>query len=181
MMLFFGFLIIIGLPEKPGFAGNKKIQEHSRKNIREHKNFNTKPLDANDAVAIEKRWGVQLQGINITAAGHMLDFRFRVIDPNKAAHLLDTKHKASVIVEENGIALEVPNVPRIGSLRQNSKQVKQGMVFTVLFGNPGKMVAAGQELTVHIGDFSVEHVKVGEILNYPPKPKKLRKRTVRND
>jgi hypothetical protein len=124
---------------------------------------------------------VKLQGIQLSAAGHMLDFRFWVTDTTKAASLLDKRNKATAIIEDTGAKLEVPNVPRIGSLRQTSKQVKQGMKFTILFANPGKMVAAGQKLTVRIGDFSVEHITVGDILNAPPKQKITNKRTAKND
>jgi hypothetical protein len=130
----------------------------------------TKSIDAEATDLIEERWGVKLQGAQLTAAGHMLDFRFRVIDPQKAAPLLDRKNKPLVIVEDNGVKLPVPNVPRIGSLRQTSKDIKKNMMFIILFANPGHMVTAGQKLTIQIGDFSVEHVTVGEILNAPSIP-----------
>jgi hypothetical protein len=145
-----------------------------------HKNSAIKPLEANNTAEIEKKWGVKLQGIQITAAGHMLDFRFRVTDSFKAAPLVDPKNKPTVVVEENGVTLEVPNVYRIGSLRQTSKQIKEGMMFAILFANPGKMVMAGEKLTVHIGDFSVEHITVGDILNAPPVHKKPHARTSKN-
>lgn len=172
VVLSMAILIVLALSLSSHLITNKSIQMTMPKFSNEDKNIDTKPLVATDVVAIEERWGVKLQGINITAAGHMLDFRFQVTDPGKAAPLTDTKNKPIVIVEDSGIKLEVPNTPRIGSLRQTSKQVKQGMIFTILFANPGKMVATGQKLGVHIGEFSVEHITVGEILNAPLKPQK---------
>jgi hypothetical protein len=169
MILCLGFLVAAGLSGVFYLVPNNKIQNTIQMLSNEYTNLDTTHVAANNSVAIENLWGVKLQGIHVTAAGHMLDFRFQVTDPSKAAPLLDTKNKPTVIIEDSGIKLEVPNTPRIGSLRQTSKQVKEGMIFTILFANPGKMVATGQKLTVHIGDFSVEHIAVGDILNPPPK------------
>ncbi len=169
LILYMAILIISALSISSYLAANNYIQITVPTFGNEDKNIDTKPLVASDSAAIEERWGVKLQGIHITAAGHMLDFRFQVTNPGKAASLTDTKNKPTVTVEANGIKLEVPNTPRIGALRQTSKQVKQGMVFTILFANPGKMVATGQKLAVRIGDFSVEHITVGEVLNTPLK------------
>ncbi len=172
LILCVAILIVAGLSARAYLAANKDLQSTMPALGDEDKNLGIKPLSATDDTAIEERWGVRLQGIHITAAGHMLDFRFQVTDPGKAAPLMDTKNKPIVIVEGSGIKLEVPNTPRIGALRQTSKQVKQGMIFTILFANPGKMVATGQKLAVRIADFSVEHITVGEILNTPLKPTK---------
>lgn len=163
LLVYMAFVIAAGLSELACVSTDKAIHA----TIKPDKS-SSQSLDASDTALIEERWGVKLQGIQITAAGHMLDFRFRVIDPAKAAPLVDKKKKASVIIEKTGTKLGVPNVPRIGSLRQSSKQVKPGMMFAILFANPGKMVTPGQQLTVQIGDFSVEHITVGEILNAPP-------------
>lgn len=158
-------LIIAGFSEKQCFAADKIAHLKSAGISKRHNYIDTKPLAANKTALIEKRWGVKLQGIHVTAAGHMLDFRFQVTDSQKAAPLLNIKNKPLVIVEENGIKLEVPNLPRIGTLRQTSKQIKNGMIFTILFANPGKMVTTGHKLTVHIGSFLIEHITVGDILN----------------
>jgi hypothetical protein len=164
-----GFVIVAGLSEQACVSADKAVKATAAQSGKKPINPDMGAIDASEASVIEERWGVKLQGVQISAAGHMLDFRFWVTDPNKAAPLLDKKNKASAIIEENNVKLEVPNVPRIGSLRQTSKQVKEGMRFTILFANPGKMVATGQKLTVRIGDFSVEHITVGDILNTPPK------------
>lgn len=175
-----GFVIFAGLSEQACVIADRAV--HAPAKLAKDPIIADKgAIDASETSVIEERWGVKLQGIQITAAGHMLDFRFWVTDTTKAAPLLDKRNKASAIIEDTGAKLEVPNVPRIGSLRQTSKQVKQGMMFTILFANPGKMVAAGQKLTISIGDFTVKHVTVGDILNTPPKPKKSNERKAKND
>jgi hypothetical protein len=175
-----GFVIFTGLSEQACVSADKAVHVPAKLD-KDPIIPDKSAIGAGETSAIEERWGVKLQGIQLSAAGHMLDFRFWVTDTTKAAPLLDKRNKATAIIEDTGAKLEVPNVPRIGSLRQTSKQVKQGMRFTILFANPGKMVAAGQKLTVHIGDFSVEHIIVGDILNAPPKLQKINKRPVKND
>lgn len=176
-----GFVVVTGLSEQACVSTDKAVKTTITQSGKDSTNPEISAIDASDASDIEKRWGVKLQGIQIAAAGHMLNFRFWVTDPYKAAPLLDKRNKASAIIEENNVKLEVPNVPRIGSLRQTSKQIKPGMMFTILFANPGKMVAAGEKLTVRIGDFFVEHITVGDILNAPPKPQKPNERKAKND
>lgn len=165
-----GLLIAACLALGAYFAFNPQIKQMMQQS-KEDQHHSVTPLAAIDSAGIEQRWGVRLLGIHSTAAGHMLDFRFQVTDADKAAPLLDKKNKPSALIEGKGLELEVPSTPRIGSLRQTSKEIKEGMVFTMLFANPGKMVAMGQKLTVRIGDFAVEHITVGEILNPLPKLK----------
>lgn len=129
-------------------------------------------LSANQDKKIEQVLGIKLLGIVTTASGHMLDFRFQVTNPKKAAPLVDPRNKPIAVIEKNGIKLEVPNAPRIGALRQTSKQIKDGMVFNILFANPGRMVVDGQLLTLTIGDFSVQHLVVGDFKKVVTKPHK---------
>ena len=37
---------------------------------------------------MEAQWGIEIKSLRRTAAGHLLDFRFKIIDPAKAALLL---------------------------------------------------------------------------------------------
>ncbi len=166
-----GLVIFAGLSEQACVSTDKAVHVPAKLD-KDPIIPDTSAIDVNEASVIEARWGVKLQGIQLSAAGHMLDFRFRVTDTTKAAPLLDKRNKAAAIIEDTGARLEVPNVPRIGSLRQSSKQVKKDMMFIILFANPGRMVAEGQKLTVRIGDFSVKNVIVGKILNAPSIPPK---------
>lgn len=111
---------------------------------------------------IAQQWGVQIVAIRSSAAGYMLDFRYRVTAAEKAAPLLKQETKAYVIVEKNGAQLYVPIVSRIGPLRQSSTQVYADRNYFVLFANPGKLVLPGDAVTVVIGDFKVEHLIVDQ-------------------
>jgi hypothetical protein len=105
-------------------------------------------------------WGIRVIGIRRTAADYMLDFRYRVLDAEKAAYLMNRKIKPQLIVEKNGRKLEVPVSSKIGPLRQSPKFTKADRNYFMFFANPGRSVQAGDKVTVVIGDFKAEHLVV---------------------
>jgi len=105
-------------------------------------------------------WGIRVIGIRRTAADYMLDFRFRMLDPEKAAAIMDRKIKPHLIVEKNGHKLQVPVSAKIGPLRQAPKFAKTNRNYFMFFANPGRAVKAGDQVTLVIGDFRQEHIVV---------------------
>jgi hypothetical protein len=108
----------------------------------------------------EKDWGVRVIGIHRTAAGYMLDFRYRVLDAEKASSLMNRKIKPELIVEKDNRVLRVPVTSKLGPLRQSAKFVKENKNYFMFFANPGKLVQAGDKVTILIGDFKAEHIIV---------------------
>jgi hypothetical protein len=106
------------------------------------------------------RWGIKVLGIRRTSAGYMLDFRYRVLQPDKAKLLLNRRVKPYLIVEDSGLELQVPVSPKIGPLRQSSAKVYADRNYFMLFGNPGRRVKAGDKVTLVVGDFRAEHLVV---------------------
>lgn len=108
-----------------------------------------------ESPAIEERWGIKVEGLRLTAQGHMCDFRFRVVDAAKAAPLLDRKKPASLLNESNGFITHVPSLPKVGPLRQTVRLAKplEGRTYFIIFANPGKLIRTGQRATVSIGEF----------------------------
>ncbi|MCF6252098.1 MAG: hypothetical protein L3J75_12620 [Methylococcaceae bacterium] len=113
-----------------------------------------------DTAALEDKWGVHVVAIRTTAAGHMLDFRFKVLDVEKAKPLLSRAVKPYLIVEKNNERNGVPVTPKLGALRNKGKTPKKDKIYFIFFGNPLKSVQTGDLVTVVIGDFKVEHLKV---------------------
>jgi len=105
-------------------------------------------------------WGIRVIGIRRTAADYMLDFRYRMLDPEKATAIMDRKIKPQLIVEKNGRTLQVPVSAKIGPLRQSPKFAKVDRNYFMFFANPGREVKAGDKVTVVIGDFKAEHLIV---------------------
>jgi len=113
--------------------------------------------------SIEERWGIEPLGIRLSAAGYMLDFRLKVLDPGKAAPLLVRKTKSHLIVEKTGAVFQVASSPKIGALRatvRTEEMVKQDRIYGTLFANPGRYVKAGDRVTVVMGDMKAEHLVV---------------------
>lgn len=92
----------------------------------------------------------------------MLDFRYRVVDPDKAVPILDFKVKPYLVDHKSGAKFAVPNPPKVGSLRQTTRSGKPvaNRVYCVLFANPGRLIEAGNKVTVVIGDFRAENLTV---------------------
>jgi hypothetical protein len=111
----------------------------------------------------EERWGVEPLGVQLSAAGYMLDFRLKVLDPGKAAPLLVRKTKSHLIVEKTGAVFQVASSPKIGALRatvRTEEMVKQDRIYGTLFANPGRYVKTGDRVTVVMGEMKVEHLVV---------------------
>ena len=109
---------------------------------------------------MQKQWGIEVTSLRLSANGHMLDFRYRVLDPAKAAALGDRRNKACLIDQATGIMMNVPNTPKIGPLRQTATQMEAGKVYFMMFANSGRLVKAGSRVTVAIGDFRAENLTV---------------------
>jgi hypothetical protein len=114
---------------------------------------------AENVVSPEQQWGIRIRNVRITAAGHMIDFRYRVIDPDKAVTLLQKDTKAFMIDQKTGKQLTVPRT-RLGPLRQTTVKPAPNRDYTILFANTGNLVKAGDSVTIVIGDFKAENLTV---------------------
>jgi hypothetical protein len=101
---------------------------------------------------LKEQWGIELVALRSTAAGHMLDFRFRVLDAGKAVPLFKRQTKPRLIHQKSGQVLQVPKTAKVGPLR-NSDMPKQDRVYWMFFGNHQGVVQKGDRVTVAIGDF----------------------------
>jgi len=102
--------------------------------------------------ALSDKWGVELVALRSTAAGHMVDFRYKVLDAEKAAPLFKRQTKPYLIHQQSGKVLAVPNTAKLGSLR-NSNTPQNGRTYWMFFGNHHRLVNKGDKVTVAIGDF----------------------------
>ena len=111
---------------------------------------------------LEEQWGVEISSVRLTAAGYMLDFRYTILDAEKAAPLVTRKNKPILIDQTSGAELIVPTPPKVGTLRSNARNGVPvvGRSSFILFANPGGFVKPGNKVTVVIGDFRVEDLTV---------------------
>ena len=119
-------------------------------------------VSAEKAQELAEKWGVELLGIRLTAADMMLDFRFRVIDADKALPLFDHRIKPYVVADRSQIKLPVPMAAKVGAFRPTNrgKNITSDRNYYMVFGNPDRHVKQGETVTVVIGDFKVEGLVV---------------------
>lgn len=90
----------------------------------------------------------------------MLDFRYRVVDPEKAFTIMDRAIKPYVIDEASGARFAIPSSPKVGPMRQTTRRIEAGRVYWMLFANPARFIKPGNRVTVVVGDTRVEHLTV---------------------
>lgn len=105
------------------------------------------------------QWGIKIKSVRETAKGHMLDLRYEVTEPDRAAPVLHADAKPYLIHKRTGIALAVPNMAKVGPLQQTSNPPVTGVVYFMLFGNDG-LVKPGDEVKLVIGDAVFEGLYV---------------------
>lgn len=107
-----------------------------------------------------EKLGIEVVGLTSSATGYMLDFRYRILDADKAQPLMDPQIKPILIHEKTGAQFSVPNPPKVGALRQRSPEPQANRVFFILFANPGRYVKHGDEVTIVFNDYRIEHLVV---------------------
>ena len=108
---------------------------------------------------MKRKWGVEVLYVRQTAAGYMLEFRYKVVDSEKAKPLFLRQTKPRLTHVESGAKLIVPTPAKTGALR-NSNPPLADHTYWMFFANPGKFVQAGEHVNIEIGDFVVEGLVV---------------------
>jgi hypothetical protein len=111
---------------------------------------------------VQTAYGIRVEGLRLSAAGAMLDFRYRVLDASKAAPLLNGKIQPYLLDESRGAKLGVPDTPVLGRIRQTSRNnnIKENRTYFVMFGNPGKAVQSGDKVTLLLGEVKITDLTV---------------------
>ncbi len=117
-------------------------------------------IAASNAAQLAEEWGIQLVDLRLSAAGYMLDFRYRVLDADKANSLLLRKNKPKLTIQSTGRELAVPVPPKLGPMRQTTRKVKADTNYFIFFGNPARQVKSGDKVNIRIGDLEITGLKV---------------------
>jgi hypothetical protein len=108
---------------------------------------------------IKRRWGVEIMFVRQTALGYMLEFRYKVLDPEKAKPLFERQTKPVLTHEETGARLVVPVPAKTGALRTSNLPLADH-TYWMFFTDPGKIVQPGDQVSIEIGDFRVDGLTV---------------------
>jgi hypothetical protein len=112
------------------------------------------------AAALQREWGIQAVGIHRSVAGAMLDFRYRVLDPEKASAMAYQEDVSYLIDEATGDRLNLPPIPKSGPLRETALNLEPGRQYSILIPNPAGRLKAGDRVTVVIGDFRASNLAI---------------------
>ena len=107
----------------------------------------------------EAVWGVSELRVKVAESGEMIRFNYRVLDPEKAAALNDKKAKPELDDAQAQVKLSVPQMEKIGDLRQSSTP-KAGMTYWMAFANPTLVVKRGHRVDIVIGPFRANNLVV---------------------
>lgn len=109
----------------------------------------------------EETWGIMPVSLRPSFGGTMLDFRYRVIDAEKARPLFDRKIKPYLFDPTSGEALGVPENDKLGALRASPRNPPvAGKSYYILFTNGYGTVKRGEKVSVVIGDCRFDDVLV---------------------
>ena len=104
-------------------------------------------------------WGVDSLTVKYTESGEIIRFSYRVLEPAKAAALNDKKSEPSLIDPQAGVKLVIPELEKVGKLRQSSTPIA-GKQYWMAFSNSGRRVRPGDRVIVEIGNFRAEGLVV---------------------
>ena len=108
---------------------------------------------------MKREWGIEILYVRQTAAGYMLEFRYKVVDPEKAKALFSRQTKPVLTHDSSGAQLIVPTPAKTGALR-NSNMPLDDHTYWMFFANPGKLVQPGDHVDIQIGEFLAENLVV---------------------
>ena len=104
---------------------------------------------------IEAAWGIRLDHVALIGGGGIIDVRYTVIDPDRAAALLVSLDALPVIHNErNGGDL------RLNEALHHRVNLDTGRSYYMLYANAGNLLRRGDVVSLTVGDFTLAPVVV---------------------
>ncbi|MFN8193824.1 MAG: hypothetical protein U0R80_06010 [Nocardioidaceae bacterium] len=140
-MLVIALLLATGL-------GVRAWQQHRASDVRN----GTTAVSADGMAA---RYGIDVNLVAVTAAGGLIELRYQVVDPDKAAPLIhDPEAAPTLVVEESGETLRMASPPH-----RHGGELKLGGTYFFLMANAHNALSEGDLVTLVIGDVRLEHIE----------------------
>ena len=103
-------------------------------------------------IDMQKDWGIQPVHIRVTAGGYMIEFRYKILDTEKALILSDRKDYPHLNALKSQARLSVTYGATVGVLKSNRRFIKQGKNYNAIFSNEGQHLLPGDKVKVSIRD-----------------------------
>ena len=104
-------------------------------------------------------WGIDELRVRTVSSGSMLEFRYLVVDKEKAKPLAEKRAVPTLTVQRTGAKLIVATMEKIGTLRQVANP-ENGKEYFMMFQNQGRQVKSGDLVDVAIGEFHARGLRV---------------------
>lgn len=102
------------------------------------------------------RYGIQVDLVAVTAANGLVEFRYVVVDPDKATRILHETELAPTLVEESSEETLTMSAPP----HKHGGELRLGGTYFFLMANSHNVLHRGSEVTLVMGDVRVEHITV---------------------
>jgi hypothetical protein len=132
----------------PRFGGEEPAAKAS--NVPVH--WQRPVVSADDLV---NRVGVRLTHVALTGGGGLIDLRFQVVDPDRAAAIHNRATPPAVVDESSGLLIN-----QLLMNHAHSGRFKPAVTYYLIFESPGNWIHRGSRVTVLLGNAQVEHVVV---------------------
>jgi len=106
-----------------------------------------KPITANE---LDTKYGIRITLVAVTAAGGLVDVRFRVQDSAKAGVLFLPGNLPSIVTEDGKAELRPPEQPEAPTLTD-------GQIYFLLYPNTGGAVKLGSKVVLAFRDLGLEY------------------------
>lgn len=122
---------------------------------------------------MESTWGFRIERVSVTAGGGLVDVRYVVTNPERAAQALgasaaghgdvndDVIRNSPLLIDEStGIGVLESDMHQMGRVRLKRLDPDAGRAYFILFSNTGSSFDRGDSVTFAIGDQRLEHLRV---------------------
>jgi hypothetical protein len=105
-------------------------------------------------IDLEKDWGVQPVMLRVSAGGYMIEFRYKILDTEKAQIFTSKSEKdfPFLLSMKSRVRLGVPFGTTVGYLKSNRKFLKQGKNYITMFSNINRHMLPGDQVKIQISD-----------------------------
>ncbi|MCP3852644.1 MAG: hypothetical protein GY694_20815 [Gammaproteobacteria bacterium] len=114
------------------------------------------PLSADELQSIEMQdaWGIEPIHVRLTGAAYMIEFRYKILDAEKALMLSSRKRAEFPYLRaiKSKALLSVPYGPTVGFLKSNRRFHKLGKNYIAMFSNEGQHLLRGDKVKIQIKD-----------------------------
>jgi hypothetical protein len=102
-----------------------------------------------------ERSGVRVVRVAASGGGGLLDLRFQVVDPDRAAAVHDADTPPALVDERTGGV-----IAGLFMGHSHHGRYKAGVTYYLVFENPGSFVRRGDRVSVVLGPARLQHVRV---------------------